>query len=439
MHPDSGPGPLPGALSAAPADSQTAPDLQTTSATEPLRGRARIRYLGFAFLALASLALAIASFTEGGRWLLPLALGILTLSAVTILWKLPQWQAESRRGQGVTEKELFDVENSARATLGQLIGTATLLAGLFFAWQQLGNTGQTLRVGEQGQITERFTRAVDQLGSDDVTIRLGGIYALERIARDSRRDAEPVMEVLTAYVRNQTPLVPIVAASPAATPTGARAGPAVDVQAVLSVISRRTTVEGETHCLDLSSTNLAGADLAGANLTNLCLRGADLSGANLAAANLTGSDLILADLHDANLDGARLNSVTLSKANLARANLHRADLTGARLDSANLGSAQLEETTLHNTVLIRADLSRALLFRADLDGAEMADAILMGTVLFGAQLGGAHSLTQEQIDSAFGIDDQTTLPPGISRPPSPKPGSVVPCSYGLTGATESSS
>jgi hypothetical protein len=45
-----------------------------------------------------------------------------------------------------------------------------------------------VRVSQEGRITDRFTRAVDQLGSDDLTVRLGGICALERIAGDCPRD-----------------------------------------------------------------------------------------------------------------------------------------------------------------------------------------------------------------------------------------------------------
>ncbi len=44
---------------------------------------------------------------------------------------------------------------------------------------------RTLELTEQGQVTERYTKAIEQLGSDKLDIRIGGIYALERIARDS--------------------------------------------------------------------------------------------------------------------------------------------------------------------------------------------------------------------------------------------------------------
>jgi hypothetical protein len=62
-----------------------------------------------------------------------------------------------------------------------------------------------LVIAQEGQITERFTRAVDQLGSDQLVVRLGGIYALERIAMNSPRDAATIAEVLSSYIRQHAP------------------------------------------------------------------------------------------------------------------------------------------------------------------------------------------------------------------------------------------
>jgi hypothetical protein len=94
----------------------------------------------------------------------------------------------------LTVAERLKAENDLRATLIQALGGAALLAGLYF-------TGRTFQVNREAQATERFTRAIAQLGDDNLDIRLGGIYALERIARGSRTDHWPVVEVLTAFVR----------------------------------------------------------------------------------------------------------------------------------------------------------------------------------------------------------------------------------------------
>ena len=40
--------------------------------------------------------------------------------------------------------------------------------------------------------------------SDNLDVRIGGIYALERIARDSARDHSTIMEVLAAFIREHS-------------------------------------------------------------------------------------------------------------------------------------------------------------------------------------------------------------------------------------------
>lgn len=354
---------------------------------------------------------------SGRSWLLVSALGTFFVWAVYLFWKVPSWQAASRRGAaGVGAKELFDIENAARGTLGQILGGLAVIAGLVFAWQQLGSTAKTLQVNQDGEITSRYSSAVTQLGSDELTVRLGGIYALERIARDSRPDYWPVMEVLTSFVRQNAPLPG--GATPAATPTVATHGPPVDVQAVLTVLGRRNTKWDEAGCLDLTHTNLAYAVLSGANLVHICLGNADLTGANLLGADLSGDSL----------DGANLTSASLGSADLARASLTNVQATGADLTSANLTHANLQgaalnpavlqKATLVDASLIIANLSNAVMFGADLSGANLAQANLNGALLVGANLATAQYLTPAQIASAV-IDQTTKLPPRDRASPRP--------------------
>jgi hypothetical protein len=77
------------------------------------------------------------------------------------------------------QNERLKLRNDVRTTMLQAMGGAFFLVTALLTWRQL-------QLNREGQITERFTRAIDQLGSDDkLDVRLGGIYALERIANDS--------------------------------------------------------------------------------------------------------------------------------------------------------------------------------------------------------------------------------------------------------------
>jgi hypothetical protein len=65
---------------------------------------------------------------------------------------------------------------------------------------------QQAEVAQRDHVVEMFNRAVDQLGSEKLEVRLGAIYTLKRISRDPQYvDYRiPILETLTAYVRERT-------------------------------------------------------------------------------------------------------------------------------------------------------------------------------------------------------------------------------------------
>ncbi|MBD1902362.1 pentapeptide repeat-containing protein [Coleofasciculus sp. FACHB-125] len=245
------------------------------------------------------------------------------------------------------------------------------------------------------QITERFTKAVELLASENISIRLGGIYALERIAKDSEKDHWTIMKVLTAFVREKAPLKKeeIQQEQLPKIPT--------DIQAALTIIGQRDVKrDPNNQRLNLQNTNLERVDLSGANL-----QGADLSGANLQGADLREANLQGADLREANLQGA-----DLIEANLQEADFSDANLKGAYVSKANLHVADLGGTNLQGAFLIEANLQGAFLIEANLQGAFLREANLQG-----ADLALAQNLKQEQIKIAFG-DSATILPDNLERP-----------------------
>jgi hypothetical protein len=153
----------------------------------------------------------------------------------------------------------------ARATLAQILGGFAVLIGLYFAWKNITSTNKNLEIAKEGQITERFTKAIDPLGAVDehgklkLEVRLGGIYALERIAQDSEKDHWPIMEILTAYVREHTAAAPNVRDE--SSDDDVKKPLAKDIQAILMVVGRRTRTygNGEDESLDLRDAHLERA------------------------------------------------------------------------------------------------------------------------------------------------------------------------------------
>ena len=316
-----------------------------------------------------------------------------------------------------------DTENDVRGTLLQGLAGLFLAGGLYFTAQTLRlnrksaertseSAERTYRLEREGQITERFTRAIDQLGDEKPDVCLGGIYALEGIARDSEEYHGPIMEVLTAYVREHAPW------SAPASDEGEEASsaehrerdeddlpaPATDVQAVIAVLGRRVVGRKGEHDLDLRSVDLRrarfgkGADeghfekanFAGAQLERPDLDLAQLTGANLEHADLTEATLTRADLTGAHLAGATLTEADLAEATLTEAHLEGATLTEAHLTAANLRKADLRDANLTEATLVYgANFTEAILTRADLTGAHLEGATLTKAILFEATLTGA--------------------------------------------------
>uniref|UniRef100_UPI00286D948C pentapeptide repeat-containing protein n=1 Tax=Chamaesiphon sp. VAR_69_metabat_338 TaxID=2964704 RepID=UPI00286D948C len=293
------------------------------------------------------------------------------------------WQAaiEQLQAAETLSRRSFFLE-IVRLFIASLSTGATIFGGsiLFLNFSQ----------GENRLITERFTRSIEQLGNKEETIRIGGIYALERIANDSPRDCWTIMEVLSSFVRGKQS---IKGQDSVAKPPAIR----TDSQAALTAIARRQIdLETEQQYLDLSFTNLCESNLVGARLDriklNNCslikadLREANLKLANLSHANLNEANLTKAQLDRANLIQANLSHANLSAANLNEANLNKSDLSDATLDGAVLTNTSLGNTNLSNAILIGANLRGATLSKANLTKADLSGADLSGVNLTGANL-----------------------------------------------------
>jgi uncharacterized protein YjbI with pentapeptide repeats len=343
-----------------------------------------------------------------------------------IMWALfvptADWLAHHDVGSVMGPLHEMAVDN-ARGRLLTLIAGLFAAGALVFTARNFTLSRRTIELTEQGQVTERYTKAIEQLGSDKLDVRIGGIYALERVAGDSARDHPTVMEVLTAFIREHS-------REPWAVPVEGREperSMRPDVQAAVAVVARRDA-KRDTDSIDLSGADLARAriiitDLRGANLLGTDLRGADLfhtdlSGARLAGVDLTGTRLAGAKLSRAELAGAILIGANLSdtdpnypfriRVDLDDADLRGADLTGARLTNADLSHADLTDARLTG-----ADLTGGDLFATNLTGADLQDATFTGASLYGTDLTGA-IFTDADLRHAIWPQD-SAIPEGWKR------------------------
>ena len=233
-----------------------------------------------------------------------LAAVVVIASSIFLLPKLlVSWDLGEKRS-GLTSRELAETTNDIRATLLQGLVVTALLIGAFLTWRQL-------QVSKEGQVTERFTRAIEQLGSEKLDVRLGAIFALERIAKDSSTDLGAVVEVLSAYIREHSPWPPRNIESPSWQEPGQaplsemQEFPtlrvrAADIQAALTVLAQRLAISAEF--VNLSATDLRRANLRFASFGRASFWGSNLQGARVHSANFAEVLLNMADFRDARAD-----------------------------------------------------------------------------------------------------------------------------------------
>ena len=171
------------------------------------------------------------------------------------------------------------------------------------------------------------------LGSKVLAVRLGGIYALGRLAREHPGDYHTqIVNLFYSFVRAPPEM------------KARQKKLREDVQEVMTAICSRSDsqieAEQEEYCpLDLSGADLGGLDLLSAtmkiNAANSETPTANLNSANLTDANLRGASLICASLKGAHLTEANLTAAWLSGTNLTDAHMSRCKgLTQEEIDDA---------------------------------------------------------------------------------------------------------
>ena len=229
----------------------------------------------------------------------------------------------------------------------------------------------TVTNSEHGRSQERLKNAIEHLGNDSDSVRLGARYELFHLAKDSSDLRESVLDILCAHVRGTTRSQDYQQQH--------SSEPSEEVQSLLTLLFVEEHRVFEGLRANLQGSCLNGAHLATARLAHASLQRVQMRNAHLWGAELQGADLWSARLQDARLVGAHLHGATLTYANLQ----------GAFLRDANLQGGHLSQTEFQNAHLVAAKLQGADLRRARLQGADLSDAQLEGVRLDFAELQGA--------------------------------------------------
>ena len=306
-------------------------------------------------------------------------------------------------------------EESLSATVRNLgLVKGGLIAIILAVWRSVVGSRQA-DTAQRGLLNERYQKGAEMLGSEVLSVRLGGIYALRQLSDEHPEQYHvQVMRLFCAFACHPTgaedkesgyvdyEIVRIVDSSeePASL---RRLRP--DVQAVIEAISARSEAQIKLEREADYAPLLSYADLRYLWLHRVSLSGVLLVRANLSGASLLGVNCSGADMWEANFSGARLNGSSFTKAHLS----------GANLSSVTVGSADFSNVYLGMVNLAHADFSGA-----NVTGASFVLANLSGTV-FRKNTLAPTGLTQGQLDFAKADPDNPPILDGLKDSMTGKP------------------
>lgn len=281
----------------------------------------------------------------------------------------------------------------------QISSVASVLTAAF----ALVISGLNLQMSRDGQITTRYSDAVEQLGSRELITRTGAVHALSRLAVNSDHDRPAIIDLLADYIRASISIYPGESDR-----CYARGAPPMDVVAALKALFYKLPAKLREDRVDLRSICLSGVEFPYADMTCMRLDNAIIGSSRFDHATLVDASLQHADLRgNFFTDADFTRAVALNARFGASSEMPSADTTKIEMPSADMTNAKLRDADLAAAALVDVDLSGANLTRAKLTGADLTGSETDGAVL------------------ATYLDDAKSLPLGVDRsraldkPPAP--------------------
>ena len=270
---------------------------------------------------------------------------------------------------------------------------------------------------ERGLRQERMKNAIEHLGHDKDSVRLGGAYELFHLAEDTPELRQTLLDILCAHIRQTT--------GESAYRKTHQSKPSEEVQSLLTLLFVQDHEVFKGCRINLQGSWLNGADLKEARLEKAVLARAYLQGADLRKAYLQEADLPEACLQGANLEKAHLQKAHLEKARLHGANLYLAQLHGADLNGAQLQGANLNGAQLHGAFLAKAQLQGTFgmwrsgnTFLERIKNSTDQETDLSGVIFEGGLSQGIADSIVEGLSDDSAKELREGLEPHIGKPPS---------------------
>jgi len=233
--------------------------------------------------------------------------------------------------------------------------------GLLFAFQRL-------QIAERGQVTERFSKAVEHIGDkENVSVRIGGLYALEKIALDSEKERATIQKVIASFIRRPPYL------DKSKTTISSNLNDCPDIHIAIKIF--RDLNNSSDSYPDLSNARLEYLDLSRLDLSKLNFTGASFKGSSLKYANLNKSNFVTSDFEKSDLSNVSVHSTNFMNTDFTKSILFQSTIKDCCLSFSKFEEAEIESTSIRNSALSYCDFSKCSFGSNDIDNCNLTGSI----------------------------------------------------------------
>jgi len=265
--------------------------------------------------------------------------------------------------------------------------------GLFLAIKRTIVADKQHKLAERGQITERFSLAVEQLDKEkNVSTRIGGLYALEQITKDIETYTPLVQNVIANFIRR----------------------PPYDI---IEITERTEELPEARDCPDLhvaievfqklKCDKFPKSEIKGSILTCLDLSNIDIKGLNFDNSKFDGSKIKYSKIENCEFRNCRFIKSDISHTKIKNSDFNNSYLLNTHFNFSNISSSLFQQTQFHN-----CDLSFS-----NFNDSTITYMSLKGTNISSCDFKNAYQLFQEQFDEAWAWSmNIPSLPTGFKVP-----------------------
>ena len=275
------------------------------------------------------------------------------------------------------------VDKETEATIISIVGGVIAIVGLILFYQRLKKQEEQIDLQRKQRTDDRFTTAVELLGSSETSARTGAIYSLYHLAIEDKKYRKEVSQILCSHIRSKT--------NEADYKKEHNKRPSNEIQSTIDLLLKNQDGNKGLYCQDFAKEkSFPQANFKYAYLVKANFRSAQCQGANFSCAQCQGANFTFAQCQGAYFNHAQCQGAYFIHAKCQGADFSDAQCQGAYFLNAKCQGADFNEAQCQGAYFRFAQCQGAYFRFAQCQGADFRSAQCQGANFSEAQCQGAY-------------------------------------------------